>query len=182
MSEGERLFAANYDSSDVHLRTKRTSRPDASTYEGSTVSAAALDRLERSPSETTPSSEPSVQLTASSFDSGSPVARPSRSHLDIAINLYFKYCHRQPIWCFDREELGDCASIPDELVCSMLALVSRFSDHLGYSKSYGKKAKAMIMLRIANGTVDLIIIESLCLLAYTSFIGTRISFPPIVPE
>lgn len=89
----------------------------------------------------------------------------------IGLDLYFKFCHRQPIWCLDREEIDDYASIPEELACSILALTSRFSEKPNHLQVYGNNAKTLIMLRIANGTVDLTTIESLCLLSYSSFIG-----------
>lgn len=36
---------------------------------------------------------------------------------------------------------------------------------------HGENAKTLIMLRIANGSVEITTIESLCLLSYSSFIG-----------
>ncbi|CRG88994.1 hypothetical protein PISL3812_06029 [Talaromyces islandicus] len=60
-------------------------------------------------------------------------------------------------------------SNPQELICSVLELTARFSrDH--DSQSYGEIARWSIMLRIANATVDLETIESLCLLSYSAFI------------
>ena len=38
---------------------------------------------------------------------------------------------------------------------------------------YGDSARTLVMLRIANGTVELETIESLCLLSYSSFLGKR---------
>lgn len=40
---------------------------------------------------------------------------------------------------------------------------------------FSSNAKTLIMLRIANGTVDITTIESLCLLSYASFIGKYLS-------
>lgn len=60
----------------------------------------------------------------------------------------------------------------DELACSILALTLRFSENADQAKLYANNAKSLIMLRIANGTVDLATLESLCLLSYSSFIGT----------
>ena len=97
--------------------------------------------------------------------------RPGRSDMDIGIDLYFKFCHRQPIWCLEREDIDDLASIPDELACSILALTSRFSEKREHLRLYGNIAKTLVMLRIANGTVDLSTIESLCILSYSSFVG-----------
>ena len=87
------------------------------------------------------------------------------------MELYFHYCHRQPIWCFDYEDLEDKGSLSDELIYSVLALAARFSREPGQSQRYGNTARTLIMLRVANGTVDLETIESLCLLSYSSFVG-----------
>jgi len=93
------------------------------------------------------------------------------SQISQAIDLYFQYCHRQPIWCFDREEIKDLSHISEELVCSILTLTSRFSKERDEMLHYGDTARTLVMLRIANGTVELETIESLCLLAYSSFVG-----------
>ncbi|KAL8301041.1 hypothetical protein RB593_000035 [Gaeumannomyces tritici] len=87
-----------------------------------------------------------------------------------AVDLYFKYCHRQPIWCFERHEIGDLESLPEELTSSIMALTARFSQQPVDTQLYSSNAKTLIMLRLANGTVDLVTIESLCLLAYYSLI------------
>lgn len=87
------------------------------------------------------------------------------------IDLYFRYCHRQPIWCFERGELGNLDCLPEELASSILALTSPFSEKRNQMQLYSSNAKTLIMLRIANGTVDIATIESLCLLSYASFLG-----------
>ena len=81
------------------------------------------------------------------------------------------YCHRQPIWCFERGEVSNPDLLPGELACSILALTSRWSEERDQMRLSGDNAKSLIMLRIANGTVELTTIESLCLLSYSSFIG-----------
>jgi hypothetical protein len=81
-----------------------------------------------------------------------------------------KYCHRQPVWCFNFEEHGDLDSLPEELICSIIALTARFSHEGEHGQHHADTAKSLIMLRIANGTVELSTIEALCLLAYSSFI------------
>lgn len=83
------------------------------------------------------------------------------------------YCHRQPIWCFERGEVSNPDLLPGELACSILALTSRWSEERDQMRLNGDNAKSLIMLRIANGTVELTTIESLCLLSYSSFIGMR---------
>ena len=87
------------------------------------------------------------------------------------IDLYFQYCHRQPIWCFDREDALNTGSLPEELVCSILALTSRFSEVSGDAQHYAENAKRLVTQRMGSGTVRLETIESLCLLAYSSFLG-----------
>ncbi|KAJ5543610.1 transcriptional regulator family: Fungal Specific TF [Penicillium sp. DV-2018c] len=97
-----------------------------------------------------------------------PISHPSSSAIAKAIDLYFEYCHRQPIWCFEREEIADPTYLSEELVCSLLALTSRFSRDHDHLQHYGDSARSLIMLRMANGTVELETIESLCLLSYSS--------------
>jgi hypothetical protein len=104
-----------------------------------------------------------------SFDDTSP--QPSSLAIARAVDLYMKYCHRQPVWCFNFEEHGDLESLPEELICSIIALTARFSHDGEHGQHHADTAKSLIMLRIANGTVELSTIESLCLLAYSSFIG-----------
>ncbi|KAH7303492.1 hypothetical protein B0I35DRAFT_485181 [Stachybotrys elegans] len=100
--------------------------------------------------------------------------RPSNADMSLGINLYFKHCHRQPIWCFERGEVSDYGAIPDELAFSILALTSRFAENRDHLQLYGSSAKTLVMLRIANGTVGLTTIESLCLLSYSYFIDGNV--------
>lgn len=102
-------------------------------------------------------------------------AQPSSSAIAKAIDLYFEYCHRQPIWCFDREDVSDPSYLSEELVCCLLALTSRFSRDRDHLQHYGDSARSLVMLRMANGTVELETIESLCLLSYSSFLGMRLT-------
>lgn len=104
---------------------------------------------------------------------------PSPHAIAKGIDLYFHYCHRQPIWCFDRDELEENGCLSKELIFSILALTSRFSRERNLALGYADSARNLIMLRIANGTVELETIESLCLLSYSSFIGTTIPLPEI---
>ncbi|KAL4900071.1 hypothetical protein BDW74DRAFT_188646 [Aspergillus multicolor] len=99
-------------------------------------------------------------------------ASPQTSSLAVAkaIDLYLECCHRQPVWCLNIKELGNIESHPEELICSILALTSRFTREAEQGQRYADSAKSLIMLKIANGTVELATIESLCLLAYSSFI------------
>ncbi|CRK14736.1 hypothetical protein BN1723_010453 [Verticillium longisporum] len=89
------------------------------------------------------------------FDPDLANLRPGRSDMVNGINLYFKFCHRQPIWCFERDEVSDYGSLPEELACSILAVTSRFSQKCDHLHLYGNNAKTLIMLRIANGSAML---------------------------
>lgn len=99
--------------------------------------------------------------------------RPSRLDIETALDLYFKFCHRQPVWCFEHDEVSNYGTIPEDLVCSILALTSRFSEKRDQMQIWRKNAKRLIMFRIANGSVELTTIEALCLLSYSSFMGKR---------
>ena len=103
------------------------------------------------------------------FDDGAHY--PSAQAITSGIDLYFQYCHRQPVWCFDRDELEENGCLSKELIFSIMALTFRFSRERGQTHNYGDNARNLIMLRIANGSVELETIESLCLLSYSSFIG-----------
>lgn len=67
--------------------------------------------------------------------------------------------------------MKDPGYISEELVCSIITLTSRFSQDHEEVQQYGDTARTLVMLRIANGTVELETIESLCLLSFSSFLG-----------
>lgn len=105
----------------------------------------------------------------------SNISQPALVH---ALDVYFERVHRQPIWCFNRQDLGYNTKISRELIYSILELTARFSwDRDHRPQHYGESARWSIMLRVANGTVELETIESLCLLSYSAFIGK----PPMDP-
>ncbi|KHN98353.1 uncharacterized protein MAM_03477 [Metarhizium album ARSEF 1941] len=114
------------------------------------------------------------QQSSTPFEAEIDHLRPTSSDIGLGIRLYFEFCHRQPIWCFERDEVGDTSSLPDELACSILAVTSRFSRKGDELQVYGDNARSMIMVRIASGSVGLPTIESLCLLSYSSFIDGNV--------
>ncbi|KAL3291128.1 C6 transcription factor [Colletotrichum asianum] len=132
---------------------------------------AVTDTSEKSYSATPPGRKQSVSYPS---DNSSTAVVFDPDDMETGLDLYFKYCHRQPIWCFEREEVGDYRTLPEDLASSILALTSRFSDKRDHLQLYSNNAKTLIMLRIANGTVDLTTIESLCLLSYSSFIDGNV--------
>ncbi|KAJ5928213.1 hypothetical protein N7466_007169 [Penicillium verhagenii] len=116
------------------------------------------------------SNEFSGNLNEPFFGLGYDDTKATPSRVSRAIELYFQYCHRQPIWCFEREEVKDPSYLSEELVCSIITLTSRFSQDREEIQQYGDTARTLVMLRIANGTIELETIESLCLLSYSSFL------------
>jgi hypothetical protein len=158
------------------------SDPVPRTNQASSRQEPSLDEIantsEKSFSETPPAVESNQAAVSSSnsishvlFDAENSNLRPRPSDIADGINLYFKYCHRQPIWCFERDEVSEYGMLPEELSFSILALTSRFSDKRDQLQVYSDSAKTLVMLHIANGMVELTTIESLCLLSYSSFIG-----------
>lgn len=95
------------------------------------------------------------------------------------VELYFQFCHRQPLWLFEREELSSPDDIVEELVFSLLALTVRFSTSTLFgnrslnnlAQRYCEVARGHIMFRIAQGAVQMSTIQSLCLLAFANFTG-----------
>ncbi len=118
-----------------------------------------------------PVSQRASTLRYDSEDTSHLLRRPDPSDVAVGLELYFKYCHRQPIWCFERDEVNDPGALPAELACSVLALTSRFSHKPDQLRLCGESAKPWIMSRITYGGVKLETIESLCLLSYSSFLG-----------
>ena len=110
-----------------------------------------------------------------------PKLNISQSDIVRGLDTYFERFHRQPIWCFNRQEVGHNTEVSRELIYSFLELTARFTrsnprDHDAHS--YGESARWSIMLRVASDTVELETIESLCLLSYSAFIGNRpLPFP-----
>lgn len=95
------------------------------------------------------------------------------------VELYFQFCHRQPLWLLEREELSSPDDMVEELVFSLLALTARFSPATYFetrsrkdlARRYSEIARGHIMFRIAQGAVQMSTIQSLCLLAFVNFTG-----------
>ncbi|OLN95469.1 hypothetical protein CCHL11_05169 [Colletotrichum chlorophyti] len=131
------------------------------------------DTSEKSYSATPPSRTHRQSYSATDNNNNPAAVVFDPDDMATGVNMYFKFCHRQPIWCFERDELGDYDSLPEELASSILALTYRFSEKRDHMQLYSSNAKTLIMLRIANGTVDITTIESLCLLSYSSFMDRK---------
>lgn len=93
-----------------------------------------------------------------------------------AIESYFSFCHRQPLWLFDSEHELDPTTCCEELMFSILALTAQVYRNTEFQSSakspemYADACRSLIMLRIATGKVTISTLQSLCLLAYANFV------------
>lgn len=93
-----------------------------------------------------------------------------------AVSVYFRHCHRQPLWLFESEQdLLDDGT--EEILSIVLALALccdstlQSQDTMQAPDSYADTARTLIMLSITNGTVTLGTMQCLCLLAYYNYTG-----------
>ena len=84
----------------------------------------------------------------------------------------------QPLWLFDRSDLSTPGSCNEETLLALMAISVPYlsSTQLQgpreeWSRHYAQLAREKVMLRVAQGNVDLSTIQSLCMLAYANFIG-----------
>lgn len=98
--------------------------------------------------------------------------------------LYHQYCHMQPLWLFDEEEIACPDNCPEEVILAILALALRFSKQRRFAErmdlicdKYAESARNHITLQIARGEVQLSTIQSLCLLALANFVGKHFQYP-----
>lgn len=103
---------------------------------------------------------------------------PPRDVVFDVVQQYFTYCHRQPLWLFDDNDMSSLLRCSEELLFSLLSLAARYSSHAYFdgqhqifAHKYGEIARGLVMFRIAQGTVTLPTIQSLCLLALANFVG-----------
>lgn len=103
---------------------------------------------------------------------------PSKDIVDESIALYFQYCHKQPLWLFDKSDISNPEGCRDEVLFGILSLALRYSDNPSLDgqidqmcREYAEKARNLIMLRISQGTVNLATMQSLCLIALSQYIG-----------
>ena len=129
--------------------------------------------------QTTGTNLPDGASTVSPICQGSHTSQssllPSREIISKAIEIYFLCSHRQPIWLFDPpiKLSPDCS---EELLLCILGLSIQYAPEtfaefqLQTSSAFNDAARSLIMLKIANSTVDLSALQSLCLLAYSNLV------------
>lgn len=107
-----------------------------------------------------------------------PLGMPPKDIVDESITLYFRYCHKQPLWLFDQSDLTRLEGCRDEVIFGILSLALRYSENPSLegqidqmSRQYAENARNLIMLRISQGTVNISTMQSLCLIALAQYIG-----------
>jgi hypothetical protein len=107
-----------------------------------------------------------------------PFAMPPKDIVAEGITLYFQYCHKQPLWLFDPDNLLIPEKCRSEVVFGMLSLALRYSSNPFLEgridqmcRQYAEAARGYAMFRVAQGTVNLSTIQSLCLIALAEYIG-----------
>lgn len=102
---------------------------------------------------------------------------PPKDIVEECIALYYQYCHKQPLWLFDPDDLSRPENCRDEVVFGILTLALRYSDNPFLEgrtdqmcRQYAEAARSLIMFRISQGTVDLSTMQSLCLIALAQYI------------
>jgi hypothetical protein len=95
-----------------------------------------------------------------------------------SFSLYRQYCHKQPLWLFDEDDLSVPDLFPQEITFGVLGLALRYSSNPFVEgrvdkmcRQYSEAARGSIMLQIAQGSVQISTIQSLCLVALSNFIG-----------
>lgn len=106
-----------------------------------------------------------------------PFTLPSKEIVSESIGLYFRYCHKQPLWLLDPEDLASPESCRNEVIFGVLTLALRYSDNPllegrkdQMCRQYAESARGLVMFRIAQGSVDLSTMQSLCLIALAEYI------------
>lgn len=100
---------------------------------------------------------------------------PPNDIIALVIHAYYEYAHRQPLWLFERDDAlnSDCC---EELLLTILSIAAQhsstnsFREHLHSAETYSDAARSMIMLRIASASVDMRILQALCLLSFSNLL------------
>lgn len=98
------------------------------------------------------------------------------------VDVYFQYCHMQPLWLFDHGDLDSPDNYCEEIILALMALTLPYSSNIRFrgrteelSRHYSKLARDHILLQVTEGSVKLSTIQGLCILAFANFIGGLLS-------
>lgn len=131
------------------------------------------DRRETPTTQGRPRDETALQITSSL-----PSAMPPKGIVAEGIALYFQYCHKQPLWLFDPEDLPIPENCRCEVIFGILSLALRYSNNPvlrgridQMCRQYAETACSYAMLRLTEGTVNISTIQSFCLFALAEYIS-----------
>lgn len=99
-----------------------------------------------------------------------------------ALTIYFEKCHRQPVWCFNREDIADLSDMNPGLGWALLALTAHFTPAKRGLRSYLETAVRCIMQCIGEGASSICTLEALCLIAYAFVLGTIKTLTSVSPQ
>ncbi|KAF5584004.1 hypothetical protein FPCIR_8808 [Fusarium pseudocircinatum] len=96
---------------------------------------------------------------------------PPSDVLEDVIHAYFQYCHKQPLWLFNREDFSLVQDCNEETLLTLLALASCHSKNPFFhgrlhelTESYAQAAREGIMQQVGEGKVSITTIQNLCML------------------
>lgn len=100
---------------------------------------------------------------------------PTDQAIGRAIDVYYTYAHRQPLWLFSRDALTVNSS--EVLLLVVLSIAAQHpsesssQEALLPAETYSDAARGLIMSKVASASVDLSVLQALCLLAYSNKLG-----------
>lgn len=169
----------------TYSSTGRAARIDVAMEERVAQLEARLDEFTRPSSQISHSSVghgPATGVSDSDVDQHTQVrprqtrskSSPSMISINAALKCYFERCHKQPVWLFDPEEVGDSGNLADEAALALLALTTLFNSAIPSDQyqNYLESARRLVMSQVANGSARLSTIESLCIICQACFQGS----------
>jgi hypothetical protein len=94
------------------------------------------------------------------------------------IDVYFQFCHMQPLWLFERDDVDSAEQHSEEIVLPLMALAFPYSSNPKYqgkteelSRHYSKLGRDHILLQVTQGNVKMSTMQGLCMLAFANFLG-----------
>ncbi|KAJ5980147.1 hypothetical protein N7481_007445 [Penicillium waksmanii] len=164
---------ADYDRSTHDIDNPETPKSYSHGLESREATAESSDMRDPSTKQDGSSDSMSLQLPEVM-----PFTLPSKEIVSESIGLYFRYCHKQPLWLLDPEDLASPENCRNEVIFGILTLALRYSDNPllegrkdQMCRQYAESARGLVMFRIAQGSVDLSTMQSLCLIALAEYIS-----------
>jgi hypothetical protein len=114
---------------------------------------------------------------------------PPSDVLEDVIDAYFQYCHKQPLWLFNREDFSSVQGCSEETLLTLLALASCHSKNSFFhgrlhelSQSYAQAAREGIMQQTGEGKVSITTIQNLCMLTLANIQGKLSAYAKLLTD